>query len=308
MSFANTAKQLDNLIARLENELGAPSVCINPDDPWAQHHIQNRGVSRSVQVKQCVNCEYKLTLPFERFCPICQFKKQSADAFYLPSVEEMLSSLPARVPVPEKQAKPAPAKKEAQKAAPAAEKPAASAPVEKKPESGPAPPVDPAALDAAWSKVGVRVGKVVDVKPHPAADALWICQVDLAEASPRQVCAGLRNYYEANQLNGRFACVITNLKPSKLKGELSAAMLLAGSAGPQVRLLEPPAGSAVGDAIYLEGQAPAQNVPKALNSKLWKDVVSAFKVKGGKAVVGDKVVVTAKGPVLCDLPDGSEIH
>jgi hypothetical protein len=40
----------------------------------------------------------------------------------------------------------------------------------------------------------------------------------------------------------------------------------------------------------------------------WKDVVSVFKVKEGKATVGDKAVVTDKGVVLCDLPDGSEIH
>jgi tRNA-binding EMAP/Myf-like protein len=144
--------------------------------------------------KQCA-CTYTLTLPFERVCPICSFKQPTGASFDLPTVEQMLAALPARIPAPEKkpQSKPAAKKEQAAPAqAQSAEKqptPASNAP-EKKAEAP--TPVDPAALDASWSKVGLRVGKVVAVKPHPSADSLWICQVDLAESAPRQVCAGLK--------------------------------------------------------------------------------------------------------------------
>jgi len=308
MAFANTAQRLDGLISKLENELGERSVSINPDDPWALQRLKKNEVSPIIGLVQC-KCGYKLTTPFEHKCPQCSFKGSDIpEAFHLPSIEEMLAALPKRSAPKEKAAekKPAPVKASGQNSAPAGGKDAPKS-------SGPASGSGAAAagglgVDAAWAKVGIRVGKIVSVGPHPGADSLFVCKVDIGEAEPRPVCAGLRKYYDADQLNGRLICTITNLKPSKLKGELSAAMILAGSHDGQVKLLEPPANSQVGDAIFLEGEKPSENVPKVLNSKHWKEVVADFKAKDGKGAVGGKFVVTGNGYCSVPLPDGSEIH
>lgn len=45
-------------------------------------------------------------------------------------------------------------------------------------------------------------------------------------ASP-QVCAGLRQFLPSEALSGALVCVVANLKPAKLAGEASEAMVLA---------------------------------------------------------------------------------
>ena len=154
----------------------------------------------------------------------------------------------------------------------------------------------------------IQVSKILSIEKHPSAEKLYVIKVDTG-AGERQLCAGLVAFYQPEQLKDRLVCTVMNLKASKLKGVASTAMILAGSAGDQVRVVEPPAGSAVGDVLFLQGSAPTTKAQKTLSSNTWKEVAANFKVVGGNAVVGDKVVVTSKGPcTVPDLPDGSEIH
>mmetsp|Transcript_11872 Transcript_11872/g.14817 ORF Transcript_11872/g.14817 Transcript_11872/m.14817 type:complete len:87 (+) Transcript_11872:750-1010(+) len=86
-------------------------------------------------------------------------------------------------------------------------------------------------------------------------------------------------------------------------------MILAGSEGDQVRIVDPPQGSAVGDVLYLDGTEPNTNTPKALSSTIWSKVVTGFKVQDGKATVAGKVLISSKGAcAVPDLPNGAEIH
>ncbi len=77
-------------------------------------------------------------------------------------------------------------------------------------------------------KVQLRVARVVEAGPHPNADKLLLLKVDLGD-SQRQLCAGLKGYYEPEQLVGKNIVVVVNLAPRTMRGETSEGMLLAAS-------------------------------------------------------------------------------
>ncbi len=79
-----------------------------------------------------------------------------------------------------------------------------------------------------FAKIDLRVAKVLEASEHPNADRLFVLKIDLG-TEQRQLCAGLRGFYEADQLVGKNIIVVANLAPRKLRGEVSQGMLLAGS-------------------------------------------------------------------------------
>jgi methionyl-tRNA synthetase len=80
-------------------------------------------------------------------------------------------------------------------------------------------------------KVELRVGEVLTAERIPKADKLLLLSVDVGEEKPRQILAGIAQYYEPEQLVGRKIAVVANLKPRKLRGYESQGMLLAASVG-----------------------------------------------------------------------------
>jgi methionine--tRNA ligase beta chain len=73
-------------------------------------------------------------------------------------------------------------------------------------------------------KLDLRVGTVKQAELHPKADKLIVLQVDLG-SEQRQVIAGLRGYYEPDELVGKQIVV---LPPRNMRGLESRGMLLAG--------------------------------------------------------------------------------
>ncbi len=59
--------------------------------------------------------------------------------------------------------------------------------------------------------------------------------VDLAEPQPRQLLAGIAQYYDPEKLIGRKVIVVANLEPRKLRGFESQGMILAASVGEEGR-------------------------------------------------------------------------
>lgn len=111
---------------------------------------------------------------------------------------------------------PAKAEKPAKKAAQSQKK------AEKKPEA------ETGTIEFAdFQKVDMRVGTVVSCGKHPDADRLLIVKVDLGEEEPRQIVAGLADFFGPDDLVGRQVVVVTNLAPRKLRGQLSQGMILA---------------------------------------------------------------------------------
>lgn len=79
-----------------------------------------------------------------------------------------------------------------------------------------------------FMKIDLRVATVLHVEPVKKADKLLKLQLDLGYEK-RQVVSGIAQYYKPEELVGRKVICVTNLKPVKLRGELSEGMILAGS-------------------------------------------------------------------------------
>lgn len=84
-----------------------------------------------------------------------------------------------------------------------------------------------------FAKVDLRVAKVLSCEPHPSADRLWKLSLDDGSGTPRQICAGVRQYYTPEQLVGRSIIIVANLAPRVIRGEESRGMLLAASDAPK---------------------------------------------------------------------------
>jgi methionyl-tRNA synthetase len=84
-----------------------------------------------------------------------------------------------------------------------------------------------------FAKVDLRVAKVLSCEPHPSADRLWKLSLDDGSGTPRQICAGVRQYYSPEQLVGRSIIIVANLAPRVIRGEESRGMLLAASDAPK---------------------------------------------------------------------------
>ncbi|MBT9287786.1 MULTISPECIES: methionine--tRNA ligase [Bacillus] len=73
----------------------------------------------------------------------------------------------------------------------------------------------------------LRVAEVLSAEPVKKADRLLKLQIDLG-FEQRQVISGIAKHYTPDQLVGMKIICVTNLKPVKLRGELSQGMILAG--------------------------------------------------------------------------------
>lgn len=78
-----------------------------------------------------------------------------------------------------------------------------------------------------FMKVDLRVAQVIEAEPVKKADKLLKLQLDLGYEK-RQVVSGIAKFYKPEELVGRKVICVTNLKPVKLRGELSEGMILAG--------------------------------------------------------------------------------
>ena len=78
-------------------------------------------------------------------------------------------------------------------------------------------------------KVELRVGEIKVAERIPKADKLLRFEIDLGEEKPRQILAGLAEFYEPETLVGRKVVVVANLKPRKMRGLESNGMICAAS-------------------------------------------------------------------------------
>ncbi len=80
-----------------------------------------------------------------------------------------------------------------------------------------------------FTRLDLRVGKVVSAERVPKSDKLLKLQVDLGEPAPRQIIAGLGKSFAPEAMVGQLVTVVANLKPAKLMGLESRGMVLAAS-------------------------------------------------------------------------------
>ena len=76
-----------------------------------------------------------------------------------------------------------------------------------------------------FSKMRLQVGEILSCKKHPKADKLLISQLQIGERQ-MQVVSGVADSFTPEEMQGKKVIVVTNLKPVKLRGELSEGMIL----------------------------------------------------------------------------------
>jgi methionine--tRNA ligase beta chain len=110
-------------------------------------------------------------------------------------------------------------------------------------------------------RVAIRAGTILEAEQHPDAENLVVCRLDCGDdgSDPRTVVASLGGKIKLDDLvNKKVACV-TNLKPAKMRGIESTAMLLAASNGVEgsesiIELLEIPDSVPNGELLYFDGK------------------------------------------------------
>ena len=122
----------------------------------------------------------------------------------------------------------------------------------------------------------------------------------MGEDEPRPVASGLREFYTLDELRGRRVLVVCNLKPAKLAGFKSHAMLLCAASddGSRVEFVEPPADAPVGARVCLPGADceanPAASPNQVKKRKVWESVVPHLRTDESG------IATFAGAPLECD--------
>lgn len=156
-----------------------------------------------------------------------------------------------------------------------------------------------------FTKIDIRVGKIVKAWNHPDADKLFCEEIDVGdESGPRSIASGLRGHYTLEEMQDRMVLVVCNLKASKMVGFESQGMVLAAKSedGSIVELLSPPSGSKVGERVVIQGlEGEPYSSTQVKKKKVWevvaKDLVTT---EGGIGTWQGKVLETSAGP--CSVP------
>lgn len=127
------------------------------------------------------------------------------------------------------------------------------------------------------SRLDLRVGRIVSAVKHPDADSLYVEQVDVGEEKTRTVVSGLVKFVPLDKMQNRMAVLLCNLKPAKMRGVTSEAMVMCASTPEKVEILAPPPGAQPGDRVVCDGypgQPDAQLNPK---KKIFEQVAPDLK-------------------------------
>ena len=175
----------------------------------------------------------------------------------------------------------------------------------KQPKNQPAAdkPLSPAMID-------LRVGHILKAVNHPDADSLYVSTVAVGDAPGtentseyegkvvRTVCSGLNGLVPLEEMQGRKIVAVCNLKPVKMRGIQSSAMVLAASPRPKpgeddhghggpVELVNPPEGAEAGERVYFEGYEGEPEKQLNPKKKVWDYCQAGFTTTDSKEVAFD---------------------
>ena len=195
----------------------------------------------------------------------------------------------------------------------------AAKPKKEKKEKAPKPAKAPAAPASPPSPrlIDLRVGHILKAIKHPEADSLYVSTIAMGDAAGtddtaeyegqvcRTVCSGLNGLVPLESMQGRRVVVVANLKPVKMRGIKSCAMVLAASPrlaegeaddhkGP-VELVAPPADAAVGERVCFEGWWGEPEGVLNPKKKVWETFQPGFTTNDALEVVFDGRVVKEAG-------------
>ena len=97
-----------------------------------------------------------------------------------------------------------------------------------------------------FAKIDLRIAKIVHAEAVEKADKLLRLELDIGTET-RQVFAGIKSAYKAEDLIGKHTVMVANLAPRKMRFGMSEGMVLAaGPGGDDLYILEPHAGAKPG--------------------------------------------------------------
>ncbi len=77
-----------------------------------------------------------------------------------------------------------------------------------------------------FKKLDLRVAEILDVSIHPQAYIIYILDVQIGEEK-KQIVAGIRSFYNPDELKGKRVIVVNNLEAAVIRGVESQGMILA---------------------------------------------------------------------------------
>lgn len=308
---------------------GATNKWITELAPWLLKKEEEQAL-KTASIRMLLEAVYVLAHYFAPFIPVAStaiFDKLGVPPRRLTDLSEDFRNLPDGAPVtagsilfqPFEIDSTAPAAKPAPTAASAdaKAKPKGEAKAKAKAKGNAKAKVDVSTLvdnpdQPQFSKLDVRVGRIVKAWHHESADSLFVEEIDVGEEEPRQVVSGLRKYYSLEQFEGRRLLVVCNMVPVKLRGVTSYGMVLCAKNIDKdvVELLDVPAECNVGDRVLPTG-VPATwepAIPEAVKHfQVWESVAKELKTDKKKvACFQGKPLTTGGGKVRFAAPSQSD--
>ncbi|HYJ08742.1 MAG TPA: methionine--tRNA ligase subunit beta, partial [Polyangiaceae bacterium] len=114
-----------------------------------------------------------------------------------------------------------------------------------------AEPLAPECSIDDFTKVDLRVARVINAEHIPEANKLLKLTVSLGGENTRTIFAGIKAAYEPEKLIGRLVVIVANLAPRKMKFGISEGMVVAaGAGGKEVFVLAPDSGAKPGHRVH----------------------------------------------------------
>ncbi|KAK7912866.1 hypothetical protein WMY93_013077 [Mugilogobius chulae] len=140
------------------------------------------------------------------------------------------------------------------------------------------PVQSPAPKDEAKKKKPEKKEKAEKKQPVPSQDEAKVdvsrldLRVDVGEACPRTVVSGLVKHIPLDKMQNRMAVLLCNLKPAKMRGVVSQAMVMCASSPDKVEILDPPSGAVPGDRVTFQGFPGDPDKELNPKKKVWEQV------------------------------------
>ncbi|XP_051241497.1 aminoacyl tRNA synthase complex-interacting multifunctional protein 1-like [Dicentrarchus labrax] len=130
------------------------------------------------------------------------------------------------------------------------------------------------------SRLDLRVGRIIATRQLPETDGVYVQQVDVGEAAPRTVVSELARHIPVDQIQNRLAVLLCNLKPAKMRGVVSQAMVMCASSPDRVEILDPPSGAVPGDRVTFQGFPGEPDKELNPKRKVWEQIQPDLRTDG----------------------------
>ena len=152
-----------------------------------------------------------------------------------------------------------------------------------------------------FAALDLRVGQITRVWPHTESSAHFCAEVDVGSESDKlQVAVSLTGHYTAESLVDRKVLVLCNLKPVKIEGFKSHAVVLCGATDEQkqLELIEPPASAVNGERVFVASESGEPvSAGQMKKQKVWEKALEVLMTsEDGVAMYRDQVIQTSTGP------------